>query len=230
VKILALDTALSQCAAAVIVDGESCAVEVQPMARGQAEALLPMVRRVLGRAGLEVADLDRIAVTVGPGSFTGVRVGLAAARGLALAGGVPAVGITTLEALAATAARSVPAAGVVVAALAARREKVYLQAFEMGGQPAAPRPLAAPGLVDVEQAAQTLPDGPCLLAGSGAGGVAAVAGDRPWPLEVAEIAPDPAIEIVAALAAAKPLPEERFGPAPLYLRPPDARLPAAPGG
>ena len=96
-RVLAIDTALEACSAAVL-DTEQAAItahESLAMVRGHAEALMPLVARVLDRAGLEFAALDRIAVTTGPGSFTGLRVGIAAARGIALAAGKPAVGLTT---------------------------------------------------------------------------------------------------------------------------------------
>jgi tRNA threonylcarbamoyl adenosine modification protein YeaZ len=102
-RVLAIDTALEACSAAVLDTsaGTVAARESLPMQRGHAEALMPLIARVMGRAGCTFEDLDRIAVTTGPGSFTGLRVGIAAARGLALATGKPAVGITTLAAFAA---------------------------------------------------------------------------------------------------------------------------------
>src|SRR3974390_3845695 len=103
--VLAIDTAVEACAAAVL-DTERGAIiahESPEMVRGHAEALIPLIARVLDRAALRFATLDRIAVTVGPGSFTGLRVGVSAARGIALAARRPAVGITTLAAFAAPA-------------------------------------------------------------------------------------------------------------------------------
>ena len=102
-RVLAMDTALGACSAAVLdtVYGGIIAAVSQPMARGQAEALMPLVQRVMNDASLAFADIDRIAVTTGPGSFTGLRVGIAAARGIALAAGRPIVGLTTLAAYAA---------------------------------------------------------------------------------------------------------------------------------
>src|SRR4051794_35793386 len=101
--ILAIDTALDACAAAVLDTDTSrlIARESQPMKRGHAEALMPLIARVMKESGVGFAALDRIAVTTGPGSFTGLRVGLSAARGLALAAGKPVVGLTTLSAYAA---------------------------------------------------------------------------------------------------------------------------------
>src|SRR6478752_2490120 len=101
--ILAIDTALDACAAGVLDTraSELIARETQSMKRGHAEALMPLIARVMKEAAIGFAALDRIAVTTGPGSFTGLRVGLSAARGIALAAGKPVVGLTTLAAFAA---------------------------------------------------------------------------------------------------------------------------------
>jgi tRNA threonylcarbamoyladenosine biosynthesis protein TsaB len=100
-RILALDTAVAACSVAIWDDGAVLAEEQQALAYGHAEILVPMLARVLARAGLRVDDMDRLACTIGPGHFTGLRAGLAAARGLALAADKPLIGITTLEAVAA---------------------------------------------------------------------------------------------------------------------------------
>src|ERR1700741_5243112 len=102
-RVLAIDTALEACSAAVLDTGRGgiVASESIPMVRGHAEALMPLVARVMQKAKLDFPELARIAVTVGPGSFTGLRVGVAAARGIAVAAGKPAVGLTTLAAYAA---------------------------------------------------------------------------------------------------------------------------------
>ena len=101
--ILAIDTALDACSAAVLDTHASkmIATESQSMKRGHAEALMPLIGRVMKESGLPFAALDRVAVTTGPGSFTGLRVGLSAARGIGLAAGKPVVGLTTLSAYAA---------------------------------------------------------------------------------------------------------------------------------
>ncbi|MGC2043884.1 MAG: tRNA (adenosine(37)-N6)-threonylcarbamoyltransferase complex dimerization subunit type 1 TsaB, partial [Pseudolabrys sp.] len=134
-RVLAIDTALEACSAGVL-DTERADLRVHetvPMQRGHAEALMPLVARVLDRAHLDFAALDRVAVTTGPGSFTGLRVGIAAARGIALAAGMPAIGLSTLAAFAApfiAADDTLP----VVVAIDARHDHVYLQIFGPGGR------------------------------------------------------------------------------------------------
>src|SRR5947209_12510225 len=129
-RVLAIDTALGACAAAVLDSqaGAILASESVAMLRGHAEALMPMIARVMDAARCEFADLDRVAVTVGPGSFTGLRVGISAARGLALARPQPAIGLSTLSAFAAphVAARS---DRTIIAAIDARNEQVYFHLF-----------------------------------------------------------------------------------------------------
>jgi tRNA threonylcarbamoyladenosine biosynthesis protein TsaB len=205
--VLGLDTCLAACSVAV-VDGDRVLAHAQEiMARGHQERLAPMAERVMAEAGLSFPQLQRIGVTVGPGSFTGLRVGLAFAKGLAGALSIPAVGIGTLEALAAL------GEGLVFAAIDARRDQVYLQGFDAG------RPLTAPDALPVEAAsarvAQLAQGRPLTLVGSGAA-LLGIAPARIVPAEGADA------RLVARLAVARDP-----GPlAPLYLRQPDARLPA----
>jgi tRNA threonylcarbamoyladenosine biosynthesis protein TsaB len=216
-RVLALDTALDACAAAVL-DTERrdlVASETRPMTRGHAEALMPMVARVMDAARLEFSDIDRIAVTVGPGSFTGVRVGIAAARGIALAAGKPAIGLTTLAAFTAPHVAT-GFDGTVVPVIDARHGQVYMQIFGPGGRAAiAPRLAAIPEAVEAARSRA-----PALITGSAADLVAAQwpIGDPP-PKVVAAGAPE--IGWVARLGAAAQA--DRALPKPLYLRPPDAR-------
>jgi tRNA threonylcarbamoyladenosine biosynthesis protein TsaB len=213
VIVLAIDTCLDACAVAVWADGRTLAARAEPMRRGHQERLGGLTFELMRGAGVDFAALDRIAVTVGPGSFTGLRVGLAFAKGLGLALSRPVAGVGVLEALAA----GQPDDGVVAAAVAAPREQVYLQLF-VGG-----RPLMSPDCLPQETAAARLVEvargRPVTLVGSGAEALAAAA---PGSRLVALAAPDPAM--VAALAAAAPLPIAM--PRPLYLRPPDARASA----
>src|ERR1700694_1431215 len=134
-RVLAIDTPLEACAAAVL-DTEQAAIvasETRNMVRGHAEALMPLVADVMRKAQLDFAELDRIAVTIRPGSFTGLRVGIAAARGIGLAAMKPVVGLTTLASLAApyvAADDTMP----VAAAIDARHSKIYLQVFGAGAR------------------------------------------------------------------------------------------------
>ena len=216
-RVLAIDTALEACSAAVL-DTEQAAAsahESQAMLRGHAEALMPMIARVIARAGLEFAALDRVAVTTGPGSFTGLRVGIAAARGIALAAGKPAVGLSTLAAFAApliAADDTLP----VVCAIDARHDHVYLQVFGPGG-----RTVVTPRLATLREALRASAIGAPRLIGTAAAILAAAwpAGERAPSLVDARRAPD--IEWVARLGAAAP--ETGAAPKPLYLRAPDAQ-------
>src|SRR6185503_14181181 len=134
--ILAIDTALDACAAAVLDTsaGGLIARESQVMKRGHAEALMPLIARVMKASGVAFTALDRIAVTTGPGSFTGLRVGISAARGIALAAGKPVVGVTTLAAYAAPVVNR-GEEHPVISAIDARHDHVYLQAVAGNGSP-----------------------------------------------------------------------------------------------
>jgi tRNA threonylcarbamoyladenosine biosynthesis protein TsaB len=211
-KILALDTCLAACSAAVWEDGRALASAHEPMTRGHQERLAPMTAEIMAEAGATFADLDRIAVTVGPGSFTGLRVGLAFAKGLALALGKPCVGVGTLEAL----AEGRP--GFVCACVDARRGQVYLQAFVDGRAVMAPDVL--PAEIAMARLAELWGGGPLALVGSGAGLLAGMTPDAVIDLEAT---PDPLAVARRAAAARAPFPP----PHPLYLRAPDARLPDA---
>ena len=203
--VLAIDTCLFACSVAV-VDGERVlARRVEPMSRGHQERLAPLVQEAMAEAGLGFDRLERIGVTVGPGSFTGLRVGLAFAKGLASALAIPAVGIGSLEALADT------ETGSVVAVLDAKRGQVYLQAFSDGA------PVSAPDALPIETAAARVAEfAPDTLIGTGA---ALLAGVRPGVRVIEADVTDPVA--VARLAALRsPVP-----PRPLYLRAPDAKLP-----
>jgi len=141
--LLAFDTSAAHCAAALLSGGRVVAEAWEPMDKGQAERLLPLCEEVLARGGLGWADLDAVAVGTGPGNFTGIRIAVAAARGLALSLGVPAIGVTRLEAL----AEGLPRPLTVVED--AKRGEVYVQRFTVGGAEAAvlSAPVAPEGAV-----------------------------------------------------------------------------------
>jgi tRNA threonylcarbamoyladenosine biosynthesis protein TsaB len=215
--ILAIDTALDACAAAVLDTGTSqlIARESQPMKRGHAEALMPLIARVMKEAGLPFAALDRIAVTVGPGSFTGLRVGLSAARGLALAAGKAVVGLTTLSAYAAPVV-SESGEQPVITAIDARHGHVYFQAVSGDGSGLVP-----PQVAPIAELVAAWRFGPPRLVGNAAQILAdRWPADAPPPVKVdAQGAPD--IAWVAWLGAAV---NPNAAPArPFYLRAPDAK-------
>lgn len=213
-RVLAIDTSLANCAAAVLDDGvatacfEACGEEI---GRGHAERLMDMIGEVMAESSTAFSGLDRVAVTVGPGSFTGLRVGLSVARGFGLVLGKPVVGVTTLAAIARAAAPKDGGAPLLVA-LPGKGDEVYCQQFDASGVPD-----GEAGVRTLGNLAATLPD-TIRLAGSAAEQVARECGlaeDRilsrsgfPFIRDVAElgITADPA----------------RSSPSPLYLRPPDA--------
>lgn len=207
---------MAACSAAIVDTGR-----VQPLAeafvameRGHAEALAPMVSEVLKAAGLGPADLDRIAVTVGPGSFTGLRIGLAFARGLGMARGLPVVGIDSLSAIAANETAASP----LLVAADARNGEVYAAAFD-----AARHLVSGPRLVAAGLAAEGLPE-TAMLIGTAAGDVRARSGRSDLMLSRAGDLPV-AARFARLAAGARP----GASPAPLYLRAPDAKpQPAAP--
>jgi tRNA threonylcarbamoyladenosine biosynthesis protein TsaB len=216
-RLLAIDTALAACSAAVLdtAHGGIVASESLPMIRGHAEALMPLVAQVMQASGLAFVDLDRIVVTTGPGSFTGLRVGIAAARGLGLATKIPVVGVATLSAYAAP-YLSVDSKNPVVAAIDARHAHVYLQVFTPSG-----RTLIAPRLAPLSDAVRAASDAPAHIVGSAAQAVAdALSDSGPVPVTVdGRDAPD--IGWVAQIGAV--VPEQSAPPKPQYLRAPDAQ-------
>ena len=216
-RVLAIDTALEACAAAVLDTdhGEITASETLSMVRGHAEAVMPLVARVMGSAGIAFADLDRIAVTTGPGSFTGLRVGISAARGIALAAGKPAIGLSTLAGFAAPLIAEDDSTNV-VAAIDARHDHVYLQIFGTGG-----RTLVAPRVATLRDAVRAAITGPTRVVGSAANQVAGAwpRGVEPPLLVEQRGAPD--IGWMARLGAAAA--DGHGPPKPLYLRAPDAQ-------
>ena len=216
-RVLAIDTALAACSAAVLdtAYGGIVASESLPMQRGHAEALLPLLQRVMQQAGFGFADIDRIAVTTGPGSFTGLRVGIAAARGIALAAKKPAVGLSTLSAYAAPHIAS-DERFPVVAAIDARHNHVYLQVFAAGGSL-----IVAPRLAPLREAVKAAAEASSFITGSAARLVATgLSADDPVPVGVdASAAPD--IAWVARMGAV--VPEDQAPLKPQYLRVPDAQ-------
>lgn len=183
--ILALDTCLNACAGAVVRDGVVLAKIVEPMQRGHQERIAGLTSDLMAQANLTFADLDRIAVTVGPGSFTGLRIGLAFAKGLGVALDIPCVGVGVLDVL----GRS--ADGHVLAALDARGGAVHVRRFDHG----APQGEAQTLSID-DAGRMTAPD---VLIGDGAGLLSPA---FPTAMAVLPEACDPVL--VAAIGAANP--------------------------
>ena len=211
-RVLVIDTALNACTAAVFEDDRALGVRSELMAKGHQERIAGLVRdAVVDAGGFE--GIDRIGVTVGPGSFTGLRVGLSFAQGLGAALGVPVVGVSTLATLARTQDRGM---GATAAVIDARRGQVYVQTFRDG------KPAMEPTAMSLDAARVALSEETWNWAGSGAALVTnalttdAVATSAPDALAALTIAADPA----------------SAPPSPLYLRAPDAtpptRLPGQP--
>lgn len=212
-----MDTAAAACSVAAWEDGQTLAWRQETMVRGHAEALLPMVRAVLRDAAQPVGAFDSIAVTVGPGAFTGIRIGLAAARGIALAAGLPCIGVTTLEAIAAGALMEEhPAIESLLVVIDTKRDDIYAQVFDPDGGMR-----GAAMACSYEALAAQMRIGPILVAGDAATTVVSYMcqqGMEAIPSHVAGCA-DP--RIIAAIAAR----QIRAGsallpPEPVYLRHP----------
>ncbi|RJF75991.1 tRNA (adenosine(37)-N6)-threonylcarbamoyltransferase complex dimerization subunit type 1 TsaB [Rhodopseudomonas palustris] len=215
--ILAIDTALEACSAAVLDTDANrlLASESEPMQRGHAEALVPMLARVMQASGLGFAELDRIAVTTGPGSFTGLRVGLSAARGIALAADKPVVGLTTLSAYAAPLVSERDDTPI-LSAIDARHDHVYYQLVSGNGTR-----LVRPRVGPIAEALEAARQGPPRLVGNAAALLAARWPALTPPAPLIDQQPAPDIFWIAWLGAAA---NPEVAPArPFYLRAPDAK-------
>ena len=223
-KVLGIDTAIGACSAAVWEQTVKASYQ-KIMSRGHVEALVPMVEQTLKNSGLTFSQLDLIAVTIGPGSFTGLRTGLAAAKGLGLALNIPVHGVTTLEAVAFAAKREglFEAKIPIVVVLETNREEIFCQQFDGN---AIEQGEATAGLERV--VVEKLPRGEFCLCGDAAGRVLAAlpqlerkqitqltAVERPMAKDVAEIAAGRFERPISA--------------APLYIYPPAAKIPVSGG-
>lgn len=218
--ILAFDTSMAACSAAILHAGAALPIQrFERMERGHAEALFPMIEAVMAEAGCSFGDLTKLAVTAGPGSFTGVRAGVAAARGFALAANLPVISATSLEVMGRGLVRrssaSERASGFMVAH-DARREEFYVQSFTAEGEP-----LSEPELSALSQAADALLEDVGMVVGSGAAAIALEAARRGRQLRASFADLLPEARDLAAIAMNRP-PRQRQV-APLYLRAPDAK-------
>ena len=215
--VMGLDTALHRCSVAILDGDHVLADHAIDLERGHAERLAPMVTAALGDAGIGVNDLQRVGVVVGPGGFTGVRVGLSFARGLGIGTDLDVVGVTSLAALAQNISDA-KEADLIGSVIDARGGQVYTALYNQNGET-----LMAPVVASPKDAAVLLNekahDAKTLLVGSGANLIAALPGD--W--SCAEVSTQIDSKHVARIAARRPRPEGP--PPPLYLRPPDAKPP-----
>ncbi|KQP53596.1 tRNA (adenosine(37)-N6)-threonylcarbamoyltransferase complex dimerization subunit type 1 TsaB [Methylobacterium sp. Leaf106] len=214
-RILAIDTALDACSVCIATDlsDDLLAEESMTLARGHAEALLPMLERVMARVDGGFESLDRVAVTVGPGSYTGLRVGLSAARAVGLAAQIPVVGVTTLSGLLAP-LLATNGQGLIAAAIDARHGSVYFQAMNMAEGIVVP-----PSLLRLEEAADHVGRDAVTLVGSGAHALSGLLRSRGIAATVSDAGP-PQIAWIASLGMLAD-PAQALA-RPLYLRGPDA--------
>jgi tRNA threonylcarbamoyladenosine biosynthesis protein TsaB len=222
--ILALDSAGSACSVAVGLGERIVAQSRIETRHGQAEALLPLVDSAMREARQEPQELENVAVTVGPGSFTGIRVGLAAARGIALATGARLIGVTSFAAVADEATRSTCSTGrFLLIALESRREDLYVQFFDPAGEPlGGPAVVMPSALGDATKAA--VGTVPLLVAGDAAQRAAAALRPRRDTSVLENSAPGAVGALRAGLRLLR-LGTAENAPRPLYLRPPNVTLP-----
>jgi len=213
-RLLAFDCSGGSCGAAVVIDGLAVAVRFEEMARGQAEVLVPMIAAVMAEAGLDFVDLDAIATTIGPGSFTGLRIGLATARGLALAAGKPLIPVTSFEAYLAGVEPDLRPVGGIAVLIDSRRGPVFAQGFLSDGTA-----IDTPRSIDVEAVAAWVGDREILLVGDGAALLPGQSGDTPTRIHAIDVAKAALVFSLDMIAARSALP--------LYLRAPDVTLPRA---
>lgn len=214
---------MPSCSAAVFDGPQLIAGRCEPMNTGHAEKLVPMIEQIMAEAGLTYPDLESIVVTTGPGTFTGQRIGLSVARGLALVSGVPTIGVTGFEAIGAAFFAAHPDhQGPVLPVYDARRNEAYDQLMQKSDDGPLPHMLARHRIASLEQIVEDLPTGPVTLVGSGAELIAERARRDDLTIVTGYDAPDATrFGHIAAHVTAGP---DRLA-RPLYLRAPDAKLP-----
>ncbi|NDB66586.1 MAG: tRNA (adenosine(37)-N6)-threonylcarbamoyltransferase complex dimerization subunit type 1 TsaB [Methylocystaceae bacterium] len=217
-KILAIDTALQALSVCVLQNSPDIQrqSETIQMARGQAEALMPTIERVLSKAQMDVSHLDRIAVTIGPGSFTGIRVGLAAAKALGRVCQKPVLGISTLAVLAAPLIEK-QQGDMIVSAIDARHDHIYMQVYTGTG-----RSIFGPKIISLRDAIRMIGSGPIQCVGNGSTLLAHIAEMAGIKAQIIEESSIPKIEYVGRLGM---LADPQHAIArPLYLKAPDAKV------
>ncbi|GBF26332.1 tRNA threonylcarbamoyladenosine biosynthesis protein TsaB [bacterium MnTg02] len=225
-NILAFDTSMKACSAAVLAGSASPSAlfhTFEELERGHMERLVPMIEQVMEEAGLAYQDLDRIAVTTGPGTFTGVRIGLACARALALAANLPLVGATSLCVMASAVRDQLEALAdgshldrPLAIAVDARREQIYFQLFSSDLAP-----MTEPAALTLEDAVNELPQCAILAAGSASLCLAEIADQSGRKVRAVAVKLQPDAAVLARLAQDLAPAQEPVRP--LYLRNPDAK-------
>ncbi len=233
--VLGLDTSTTACSAAVLMNGSVKAARFEEMMHGQAERLNPMIAEVMTEAGVSFGRLGLIAVTVGPGAFTGLRIGLACARAIGLATGIPLVGISTFDALAAAVPADERAGREMIICVNGKRRDAFVQRFDESLTP-----VGEPGALAPGDALRTFGGPRLLIAGDGVA-LLRPAFNSPGPGEKDDVGEGvdarirfssatrpPDARHVAAIGAHRG--PSALPPRPVYIRPPDAHLPGHPRG
>ena len=220
-KILAMDTAAAACSVALWDTDHISQHDFQEMSRGHAAELIPIVQGVLDKAGLGIEGLDALAVTIGPGAFTGLRIGLSSARGFATASGLAVIGVTTLESLSRAVPFSERKAMPLLCCLDAKRADIYAQVFDDMGQA-----LGEPVARLPDDVLSLLPEksGPVLVAGDCYERMREALNSKGYEAHQSS-AYLPDARFVAEIAAERGLKDYKGVPSALYIRPPDAALP-----
>lgn len=228
--VLGMDTSMNACSVALVDGRDTLETRSDPMTRGQSEALAPMIDQVMKATGRTYDDIDALAVTRGPGAFTGLRIGLAAARGLALTISKPCIGITTFDVLIRQALMApgvtMPGDGILVIAIETKRDDVYVQAIGSDGST-----VVSPTAMMAEDLAKALPEERLkFICGDATARVREELGPTGPAMEIIPnvILPDPAILAMCAQAF---LDSPEDAPAsPFYIRPPDVTMPGQVAG
>lgn len=222
--VLAFDTCFNACSVAIgVCEAGRCeivAARFEPMATGQAERLLPMISECLAQANLTMADIGKIAVTTGPGTFTGTRIGISAAKGLALVHATPVTGLSSLHLMARNVALARPQTRDIGIVIDVRRDEVYVQLFDSAGL----TPKTVPALLPLSQARELVRSSDLVLAGNGAALVAA----RDMAIFSCNDAPDLLPDAQYAVDLAYVCNTSHTAISPLYLRAPDAKPSSVP--
>lgn len=223
-RLLAIDTSGAACSAAVWRDGAVVAHRHQDMARGHSEALMPMIMETLAAAGQALREIDAIAVTVGPGAFTGIRIGLAAARGIGLAAGISVHGVTTFGAVVEAVPEIVRRGRRMLVLLDSKRGDLFVQAYDSTLTEVGP-----PTVMTVPDVDRLISNTPAVIAGDGVSLLRPLVRDRlaAGSIRIQSEGPVDATHVarlaIRLLTAGRTLP-----PDPLYLRAPDVRIESSP--